>query len=300
MTETEFIWLNGVFVPWGKAQVHVLTHTLHYGGGTFEGIRFYKTLLGPAIFRLDDHLDRLFYSANVLQMESSYTAQQLKAATIELVRRNKVEEGYIRPLIYFGYGKMGLNPKGAPVEAAIACWPWGPYLPETVDVKTSSFIRIHPASSVTDAKICGHYVNSILAVQELQGTKYHEALLLDFEGNIAEGPGENLFLIKNGKLFTPKLGAILSGITRKTVLELARGLGISVHETTLTLKDAYDADEAFYTGTAAEVSPIRSIDDHTIGSGDIGPTTKRLRDLYSMVVHGEETAFHHLLTFTNA
>lgn len=300
MDTTEFIWFEGKFVRWDEAQVHVLTHTMHYGGGVFEGIRAYETERGAAIFRLKEHMDRLFYSAGAIRMAVPYTQDELARASVELIRRNKLAHGYIRPLVYFAYGKMGLNPAGAPVQASISCWPWGKYLPyEAVDIKTSKYIRIHPKSSVADAKICGHYVNSILAVQELQGTKYHEALFLDYQGNIAEGPGENFFMVKGGKLFTPPLGAILAGITRKTIIDVAKDFNITVSEVAIRPEEALKADEAFFTGTAAEVTPIRSIDDNVLGGGKVGPLTQKLKDIYQEIVHGRNAKYERYLTYVN-
>lgn len=298
METTEFIWCNGELIPWEAATTHVLSHTLHYGGGVFEGIRVYAAERGPAIFRLGEHLDRLFYSAGALHMASGFTAEQLTHATVELVRRNKLAKGYVRPLMYYGYGKMGVNPKGAPVQTIIACWPWGAYLPhEMIDVKVSKYIRIHPRSTVADAKICGHYVNSILAVLDLDGTKYHEALFLDFNGNVAEGPGENLFIVRNGQIQTPKLGTILAGITRRTIIEIARDKGLEVVERDLTLPEVLSAEEAFFTGTAAEVTPIRSIDDQPLGNGILGPVAKLIRDTYQDVVHGRVEKYQPYLTY---
>ena len=300
MDPTEFIWHNGALVKWDDAKVHVLTHTLHYGAGAFEGIRVYETARGPAIFHLGAHIDRLFYSAEALEMEVPYSKSVLTKATIATWHVNKLSFGYIRPLIYFGFSQLGLNPQNVPVEVAIACWEWGKYLPhEMVDIKTSKYIRIHPRSTVADAKICGHYVNSIFAGLELRGTNYHEALLLDVDGNIAEGPGENFFIIRGNVISTPKLGTILKGITRQVVIEIARGHGFEVREEDLTLEDAYAADEAFFTGTAAEVSPIRSIDDKTIGTGEIGPVTEKLKDEYHRVVTGEVAEFDTYLTYVN-
>ena len=263
MQTTELIWKNGELIPWAEATTHVLSHTLHYGGGAFEGIRFYATTQGPAIFRLNEHVERLLYSAEVLKMPMFYSKEEIILAIKELVRVNQLPSGYIRPLAYYGYGKMGVNPVGNPVELIIACWPWGAYLPhDSVDIKTSRFIRIHPDSTVVDAKLCGHYINSILASLELQGTHYHEALLLDSAGLITEGVGENFFMVKDGIIYTPKLGSILSGITRDTIIQLAHSLAITVVETDIPLDEACQADEAFFTGTAAEVTPIRSINDH--------------------------------------
>ena len=252
MQTTEMIWKNGKLIPWAEATIHVLSHTLHYGGGAFEGIRFYDTSKGPAIFRLTDHVDRLFYSADVLKLPLSYSKEEVTNAIKEVARASKLESGYIRPIAFYGYGKLGVNPVGNPAELVIACWPWGSYLKhESVDVKTSSFIRIHPDSTVVDAKLCGHYVNGILASLELQGTHYHEALLLDSKGLITEGVGENFFMVKDGVISTPNLGGILSGITRNTVMKLAQHLNLKVIEADITLDEAYDADEAFFTGTAA-------------------------------------------------
>jgi branched-chain amino acid aminotransferase len=298
METTKYIWVDGSFVPWGEAQVHVLTHSLHYGAGAFEGERAYKTERGPAIFRLREHTERLFYSSKAIGLELPFTVDEVCDATVELVRKNELEHCYIRPLAFYGYGKMGLNPAGAPPRLIIACWPWGAYLPhEMVDIKVSSYIRIHPKSTIADAKISGHYVNSILAVRELIGTPYHEALFLDTDGNIAEGPGENFFIVKKGEIFTPPLGTILAGITRSTVMEIAKERGLIVHERTLSLEDALDADEAFFTGTAAEVTPIRSIDDKLTGDGTVGAITKTLREIYLDVVTGKEPEYQRFLTY---
>lgn len=300
MNPTKVIWLNGSFIPWKDAKVHVMTHALHYGSGVFEGIRAYKTGRGPAIFRLKDHIERLRYSASQLGMELSYSVEQLCSVTVELIKQNDLEHGYIRPLAFYGYGVMGLNPRNAPVEVMMACWPWGAYLPvEQADVKVSSYIRIHPRSTVADAKICGHYVNSILAVLELRGTKYHEALFLDAEGNIAEGPGENFFVVNNGEIFTPPLGTILAGITRASVIEIARAEGLSVTEKPLTLDEALRADEAFFTGTAAEVTPIGTINDQTIGTGKPGPITQRIQKIFLDAVHGRHAGYQNFLTYVS-
>jgi branched-chain amino acid aminotransferase len=295
---TTYIWLNGAFVPWEDAKVHVVNHSLHYGSGVFEGMRAYKTDRGTAAFRLHDHLARLRYSWSAVRMEVPYTVSELAQATLELLRRNRLEQCYIRPLIFYGYGVMMIDPKGAPVETMIACWPWGAYLPhDSVDLMISKYIRIHSRSTIADAKICGNYVNSILAAQQLAGTEFHEALLLDVDGRIAEGPGENLFLVKHGAVYTPRLGTILPGITRDTVIQLARFLGIEVVEQDLLPDDALSADEAFFTGTAAEVTPIRSIDRRVIGDGAVGPVTARLRAAYLDVVYGRMREFDHFLSY---
>lgn len=297
MKPTEYIWHNGTLVPWHDAKVHVLTHTLHYGAGAFEGIRVYNTDRGPAVFRLKEHVDRLFYSAGVLRMEIPFSPEEIQEAILETLRKNDLSQGYIRPLAYLGYGVMGLNPRGAPVEVAIACWPWGAYLPaEAIDVKVSPYIRIHPQSTVADAKIVGHYVNSILAVLDLRGTDYHEALFLDHEGYVAEGPGENFFMMKEETLITPPLGTILAGITRQTVLEIADSLGIKTREEKITKEEAMAAEEAFFTGTAAEVTAIRSIDKHLLNRGEVGAVTRKIRETYLDAVQGRNPEFSHYLT----
>lgn len=294
---SEHIWMNGEFVPWDDAKVHVLTHTLHYGSGVFEGVRAYETDSGPAIFRLPEHIDRLVYSGSALNMTLKWSRDELVEAVVETVRKSGHPSCYIRPLAFYGYGKMGVNPIGNPVELIIACWPWGAYLPhDMVDLKVSRFIRIHPQSTVADAKIVGHYVNSIMSILELQGTHYHEALLLDSDGNIAEGPGENFFMIKGGEIHTPSLGTILPGITRKTIIEIATDSGIPVRERRISLADALAADEAFYTGTAAEVTPIRSIDDNVLGGGVVGPITATIKSIYLAAVRGKVARYEGYLT----
>ncbi len=298
MQTTETIWHNGKLVPWADAKIHVLTHTLHYGGGAFEGVRFYKTAQDSAIFRLGDHVDRLFYSAATLKMSLPYSKDEVAEAIKTVARNSKLESGYIRPIAFYGYGKMGVNPIGNPVEVVIACWPWKAYLPhDSVDVKTSSYIRIHPDSTVVDAKLCGHYVNSILASLELQGTHYHEALFLDNDGHITEGVGENFFIVKEGVIYTPKLGGILSGITRDTIIKLARKLNFSVIEVDISLYEAYQADEAFFTGTAAEVTPIRSINDKVLGDGKVGAITSKIKKAYLDIVQGKNSDFRDYLTY---
>lgn len=298
MQTTEFIWLNGKRVPWQEANVHVLTHTLHYGGGAFEGIRFYETARGPAIFRLKEHIDRLFYSASTIKMEIPFSREEVIAATKDIVKSNKLLSGYIRPIAYYGYGVMGVDPTGAPVELAIACWPWGAYLAhDLVNIKTSRYVRIHPDSTVADAKLCGHYINSMMARLEMKGTEYDEALLLDSKGFVAEGSGENFFLIKNGKLLTPPKGNILPGITRATVMELANDFGYKVEERELLLEDVYNGDEAFFTGTAAEITPIRSVDQRLLNGGELGPITQTIRDEYHRVVRGQNPKYDHYLTY---
>ena len=299
MQETEFIWFDGKLIPWNKAKIHVLSHTLHYGGGAFEGIRFYETSKGPAIFRLKDHVLRLLYSAKALHMKLDYTEEEITDAIIQTVRVNKIKEGYIRPLIFYGYHKMGLNPIGNPVELVIACWPWGAYLAhESVNIKTSSYIRIHPDSTIVNAKLCGHYVNSMLASLELEGTSYDEALLLDDKGYISEGPGENIFFIKDNVLSTPQKGTILPGITRDSVIQFSEDLNLGLVETNITLEDAFNSEEAFFTGTAAEITPIHSIDDKAIGNGQC-QVSKKIRSLYADIVRGKNEKYAHYLTWIN-
>ena len=294
---TKKIWLNGRMTDWKHANVHVLSHALHYGSGVFEGIRFYKTKQGPAIFRLKEHLDRLFYSAKVLEMKIPYTRKAITEAVIKTVRANNIPEGYIRPLAFFDYGKMGLNPIGAPVSFAVACWPWPSYLGgKPIRVKTSKYIRLHPDSVVGDAKVCGHYVNSILASLEIKKSKYDEALFLDHRGFVAEGPGENIFFLKKGVLHTPKLGAILAGITRLSVVEIAKDLGVKTREGHFKLKDFYTAEEVFFTGTAAEIQPIGSLDDKKISDGKAGALTRELRSTFFAAARGEIPKYKKWLT----
>ncbi len=289
--------MDGKFVAWKDATVHVISHAFHYGSAVFEGTRFYETPKGTAIFRLPEHTKRLFYSASTLNLPIAFTESEINEATKETVHKNEISSGYIRPLAFFGEGKMGLRPEGATPHIIIACWPWGKYLAEgAIRLKISKFIRIHPQSLVTDAKVSGHYVNSILAVQEVVPQGYDEALLLDYEGNLAEGPGENLFLVKDGKLHTPELGTILAGITRASVIQIAADLGIETIERKIRPEELFLADEAFYTGTAAEVSPIGEVDDRKIGDGNEGKITKLLRETYFDAVHGKNDKYAEWLT----
>jgi branched-chain amino acid aminotransferase len=245
-------------------------------------------------------MDRFLYSAGAIEMKLPYSSDELAAITCELLKRNKIEACYIRPHAAFGYGVMGLNPAAAPVDVTIACWPWGAYLPiSSANIKVSKYIRIHPKSTVADAKIGGHYVNSILAVQEVQGTHYHEALFLDFEGNIAEGPGANFFIIKDRQLFTPPSGSILPGITRASVIEIARDKGLTVSEKKLTVAEAQDADEAFFTGTAAEMTPIGSIEDKPLRHSAPGPITSELKQAYLDAAYGRSSHYSKFLTIVS-
>lgn len=297
---TKWIWMDGRFVAWEDATVHVISHAFHYGSAVFEGTRFYDTPKGPAIFRLPEHTKRLFYSASTLNLPIGFSEEEINEATKETVRKNEVASGYIRPLAFFGEGKMGLRPEGATPHIIIACWPWGKYLADRpVRLKISKYIRIHPRSLVTDAKVSGHYVNSILAVQEVVPQGYDEALLLDYNGNLAEGPGENLFLVKDGKLHTPELGTILAGITRSSIIQIAADQGIETVERTIRPEELWEADEAFYTGTAAEVSPIGEVDDRKIADGNEGEITKLLRETYLAAVSGKNPKYEAWLSYVD-
>lgn len=291
------IWFNGKLVPFHKAKIHILTHTLHYGAGAFEGLRFYQTKKGTAIFQLSRHIDRLLYSAKCIHMKVPYTKAQLIKATIQLLKANKIKSGYIRPIAIYGHGPLRVNPINIPIDVAIACWPWGSYLgANSVKLKVSSYMRIHPASSYTDAKITGHYVNAMLAVKEATAAGYTEAIMLDYKGNIAEGSAENLFIIKNKVIYTPPLGTILAGITRESVIKLARDLKYKVVEKSLKIKDALNADECFLTGTAAEISPVGQIDKKKLKT-QFGPITKHLRIEFMKIVSGENKKYYKWLTF---
>lgn len=292
------IWMDGRFVDWDAANVHVLSHSLHYGSGVFEGIRCYKTDRGPAIFRLKEHVDRLYKSARVLHLKINHPKEEIVEACGELIRVNRMESGYIRPLVMYGYGMLGINPGTNPVNVVIAAWPWGKYLGSgAIKVKVSRFIRIHPRSTVANAKICGHYVNSILANQEAKEADYNEALLLDYNGYVAEGPGENLFIIKDGTVKTPPLGAILPGITRASVMKLATDLGYDVEEVPMTVQDVKAADEAFFTGTAAEVTAIHQVDETVLGAGRIGPVTAKIQKEFYDIVEGRNPHYESWLHY---
>jgi branched-chain amino acid aminotransferase len=296
-----FIWYDGKLVPWREATTHVLTHSLHYGLAVFEGVRAYKTPAGTAIFRLKEHTDRLFNSAKIFMMEIPYSREQLVEAQREVVRANKLESCYLRPLAFYGSEKMGVSPKGASVHVSIAAWPWGAYLGEDglvkgIRVKTSSFQRHHINVSMVRSKTAGHYVNSILANLEATRDGYDEALLLDTQGFVAEGAGENLFIVKDGQLIEPEMVSGLTGITRATVIALARDLGLDVASKPMTRDDVYLADEAFFTGTAAEITPIRELDGRTIGAGRRGPVTERIQTLFFDVVNGRAEKYKDWLT----
>jgi branched-chain amino acid aminotransferase len=302
IAKTEKIWMDRNFVDWDKASVHILTHTLHYGLGVFEGIRCYETKSGPAIFRLDEHIERLFNSAHIFLIDIPYSQEEIKSAVIETVRVNKIKECYIRPLVYIGYGTMGLYPQRNPINVSIAVWPWGAYLGDKglkkgIRIKTSSFIRNHVNSNMSRGKVCGYYVNSQLAKKEAISCGYDEALLLDTEGYASEGSGENIFIVRKGKLKTTPLTSILEGITRDSIIELAHDGSIEVVEERFTRDELYIADEAFFTGTAAEVTPIREVDGRSIGTGRPGRITKRLQSLFFDIVKGRNEKYKTWLTY---
>ncbi|SPE25888.1 Branched-chain-amino-acid aminotransferase [Burkholderiales bacterium] len=296
-----WIWYDGTLVPWREANTHVLTHSLHYGLAVFEGLRAYKTVEGTSIFRLREHTERLFNSARIFLMEIPYSRDEIAEAHREVVRQNRLDSCYIRPIAFYGSEKMGVSPKGAAVHLAIAAWPWGAYLGEDglqkgIRVKTSSFARHHINVSMVRSKTSGHYVNSILANLEATRDGYDEALLLDTAGFVAEGAGENLFLVRDGHLVEPQLVSGLTGITRASVMELAHDMGLEVLSQPLTRDDVYLADEAFFTGTAAEITPIRELDGRMIGLGHRGPVTERIQNRFFEVVSGRAEQYRHWLT----
>jgi branched-chain amino acid aminotransferase len=295
------IWYDGKLVPWRDANTHVLTHSLHYGLAVFEGVRAYKTSSGTAIFRLKEHADRLFNSAHIYRMPMPWDKATIMEAQKQVVRENKLESCYIRPIAFFGSEKMGVSPRGAKTHVAIAAWPWGAYLGEEglekgIRVKTSSYARHHVNVTMARAKFAATYANSILANMEATESGYDEALLLDVDGFVAEGAGENLFIVKDGVIYEPEIASALIGITRASVITLARELGYTVVSKRLTRDDIYIADEAFFTGTAAEVTPIRELDNRQIGEGKRGPVTAKLQSLFFDVVGGRVPAHAEWLT----
>jgi branched-chain amino acid aminotransferase len=301
--DVDSIWMDGEFVSWDEAEVHVLTHALHYGTGVFEGARCYDTAGGPAIFHWEEHLDRLYDSAKFYEMEIPFSRDELTEATVELIERQNLASCYIRPIAFYGYDRLGVNPDGLPVRVSIAAWPWGTYLGEEalengVDVKVVSWRKYSSDVIPTNAKTTGTYVNSVLASQEATNNGYVEGILLNQEGNVAEGPGENIFLVRDGELYTPGLAeSILSGITREVIIELARDHGYTVHDgATISRGELYTADELFFTGTAAEVTPIRSVDDKQISTGTKGPVTDELQSAFFDIVNTVPEAYSHWFT----
>ena len=298
------IWLDGEMVPWREAKTHVLTHTLHYGMGVFEGVRAYKAEKGTAIFRLQEHTDRLFRSAHILQMPMPFDKETLNEAQRAAVRENNLESAYIRPMCFYGSEGMGLRADNLKTHVMVAAWPWGAYLgaegmEKGIRIRTSSYTRHHVNITMCKAKANGNYMNSMLALQEALTCGYDEAMLLDNEGYVAEGSGENIFLVRDGVIYTPDLTSALDGITRNTIFQLADEIGVPVKEKRITRDEVYVADEAFFTGTAAEVTPIREVDNRAIGSGVRGPITEKLQTMYFDQVHGRRTEYPEWLTYVS-
>lgn len=295
------IWFDGEMVDWKDAKVHVLTHTLHYGMGVFEGVRAYKTAQGAAIFRLQEHTDRLFRSAHIMNMKIPYSKEEINEAQMRAVAENDLPGAYLRPMVFYGSEGMGLRATNLKTHVVVAAWEWPSYMsPEALEqgikVRTSSYTRHHVNISMCKAKANGHYINSMLALSEALSGGADEALLLDPEGYVAEGSGENIFIVRDGKIYTPELTSCLDGITRSTVIELAQEFGYEIIEKRITRDEVYVADEAFFTGTAAEVLPIRELDDRAIGEGKRGPITKKLQDAYFEVVEGRSAKHSSWLT----
>ncbi|SMN00164.1 Branched-chain amino acid aminotransferase [uncultured Candidatus Thioglobus sp.] len=295
------IWFDGEWVDWREAKVHVLTHTLHYGMGVFEGVRAYATDKGPAIFRIEEHTDRLFNSAKIMNMDIGFSKEEINQAQRAAVSKNNLDSAYIRPMCFYGSEGMGLRADGLKVHTIIAAWEWGSYLGEDnmkngLRIRTSSYTRHHVNISMTKAKANGNYINSMLALQEALTDGYDEALLLDVDGFVAEGSGENIFIVRDGVIYTPDLSSALAGITRDTIFTLAIDLGYKVVEKRITRDEVYCADEAFFTGTAAEVTPIRELDNRTIGTGTRGVITEKLQALYFDCVYGRNQNYKHWIS----
>jgi branched-chain amino acid aminotransferase len=295
------IWLDGKMVDWREAKVHVLTHTLHYGMGVFEGVRAYQTDEGPAIFRLNAHTDRLFNSAKILDMPMPFSKEEINAAQVQAVVQNNLNSAYLRPMCFYGSEGMGLRADNLKTHVMVAAWSWGAYLGEDginkgIRIKTSSFTRHHVNVTMCKAKANGNYMNSMMALQEALRDGYDEAMLLDVDGFVAEGSGENIFLVRNGKIYTPDLTSALDGITRNTIFTLAQECGYEIIEKRITRDEVYIADEVFFTGSAAEVTPVREVDNRTIGNGGRGPITEQLQTMYFDVVHGRSPAHKEWLT----
>lgn len=296
------IWYNGEMVDWREAKTHVLTHTLHYGMGVFEGVRAYETPRGPAIFRLHDHTDRLFDSAKIVGMTLPFSKEQINQAHIDVLKANHLKSCYFRPMAFYGSGKLGIAPKADDVQVIVAAWAWGAYLGEEgikngIRCKISSFTRHHPNITMIKAKANGNYMNSIMANTEAQQSGYDEAILLDSAGYVAEGSGENIFVVRQGKLYTPALDVALDGITRRTVIKIAQQMGVEVIEKRITRDELYIADEVFFTGTAAEITPIREIDNRSIGAGTRGKITETIQQRFFDIVTGHDPQYANWLTY---
>jgi branched-chain amino acid aminotransferase len=299
LQELDYIWFNGEFKNWNECNTHVLTHSLHYGMGVFEGIRAYKTKKGPAVFRLKEHIQRLFESAKIIGMQTTFNEDILINATKELIKKNNVDSCYIRPLFYHGYGKMGLDLVGVNVDCAIAIWPWASYLGEDgkangVSIKISDFTRHFPNKNLNQSKATGFYINSTMAKMDALNTGFDEALMLDLNGNVAEGSGENIFLIKDNVLITPSTQNCLNGLTRKSIIEIAKDLDIKVDERVVNKNELFEADEIFLSGTAAEVVPVNKVETRQLAVGEI---TKKLQSKYDAVTHGNDENYLHWLDF---
>lgn len=301
--KSDKIWLDGNFVNWDDANIHILTHTLHYGLGVFEGIRCYLCDDGSSVvFRLKEHVDRLFNSAHIAEISIPFSKEQITHAILDTLKVNKQKEGYIRPLVFIGDGVMGVHPHDNPVRVAVITWPWGAYLgaeglTNGIRIKVSSFTRHHINIMMTKAKICGNYVNSILAKKEVTREGYDEGILLDPEGYVCEATGENIFIVKNGSLKTPPLTSILPGITRDAVIILAKDMGIMIVEQRFSRDELYISDEAFFTGTAAEITPIREVDNRIIGEGKPGVITQKIQQTFFDIVKGRDERYKHWLTY---
>lgn len=297
-----FIWFDGKLVPWREANIHVLTHSLHYGMAVFEGVRSYETSKGPAVFRLQEHTKRLFNSAKIFQMSLPFTQEQVIQAQLDVIRQNNLDSCYLRPIAWIGSEKLGISAKSNTIHMSVAAWQWGAYLGEDglnkgIRVKTSSYSRHHVNVSLVRAKASGYYINSILANQEVTAHGYDEALLLDTDGYVSEGSGENVFIVRDGVIYTPDLASCLAGITRDAIMTIAKDLGIEIKEKRITRDEMYCADEAFFTGTAAEVTPIRELDDRMIGDGKRGPITEKIQTIFFDTVKGKNTKYESWLTY---
>jgi len=289
--------MDGKFVKWKDAKVHILTHAIHYGSAVFDGIHSYKTDNGTAVFRLNDHIERLFHSANALSMKLKFTKQQLKNAIKKLIKINKVSDAYIRPVAYYGYGNIGVFPKDVPTNVAIITVPWEHYYSTNLRIMTSKYARHSEKSAVFGTKLSGNYANSILAMYEVRKKEYDEALMLDLNGYVAEGPAENIFIVKNRTLITPNSRSALPGITRKSILEISRDIGIRAYEKKVTIKEVKSADELFFCGTATEIAPVVSIDNKKIGNGKAGKITLMIKNKYNDIVRGKDNKYKKWLTY---